>query len=197
MARQRHEWGGEKHDGDHPRMGWRHGEPPRGNRRERRLLPAKIEASDPFHSKSYTPPIPESQPWGFPLRFPCSLRCVRLNLKNQRRPKQQGGSLCRRAPAWRLVWGATGCRIWQETDLMAAWGVLAFCVARPQDDSLCAAPVDLSGDPLGGGFLCARPRRPSAPKRLCSARDRPSRLGPAPRGNTGTPHDGRPARPGH
>merc|ERR1712216_707952 len=59
-----------------------------------------------------------------------------------------------------------------------------------KDDSLCAAPVDLSGDPLGGGFLCARPRRPSAPKRLCSARDRPSRLGPAPRGNTGTPHDG-------
>ena len=58
------------------------------------ILPAKIRASGPFH---YTPPVPESRPCGFPLRFPCSLRCVRLNLKNQRRPKQQGGSLCRRA----------------------------------------------------------------------------------------------------
>ena len=190
MARQRHEWGGEKHDGDHP-PGRGHGEKLAGKTTSSRKI------QKPATLSIYTPPVPESQPWGFPLRFPCSLRCVRLNLKNQRRPKQQGGSLCRRAPAWRLVWGATGCRIWQETDLMAAWGVLAFCVARPQDDSLCAAPVDLSGDPLGGGFLCARPRRPSAPKRLCSARDRPSRLGPAPRGNTGTPHDGRPARPGH
>ena len=133
----------------------------------------------------------------FPSPFPLFAALCPSDSKDQRRPKQQGGSLCRRAPAWRLVWGTTGCRFWQETDLVAAWGVLAFCVARPQDDSLCAASVDLSGDPLGGGFLCARPRRPSAPKRLCSARDRPSRLGPAPRGNTGTPHDGRPARPGY